>query len=49
VSVLGAGDFGMLLIAGGVDVWTSARTGIRLEVREQFPIMLAFRCGAVFR
>jgi len=48
-SFLGGGAFGMLLAAGGVDVWTSRRSGIRLEARGQFPIMLAFRCGLVFR
>jgi len=50
VTVLGGhADFGTLLFAGGVDVWTGRRVGLRFEVREQFPIMTAFRCGVVFR
>ena len=39
----------MLHIAGGVDWWVSETAGLRFEVREQFPSMLAFRCGFVFR
>jgi hypothetical protein len=39
----------MLHIAAGFDWWASRRAGLRFEVREQFPSMLAFRCGVVFR
>ena len=43
------GEFGMILLSGGVDWWTSRRAGIRVEVRGQFPIMLGVRAGIVFR
>jgi hypothetical protein len=39
----------MLHIAAGLDWWAGRRAGLRFEVREQFPSMLAFRCGIVFR
>ena len=39
----------MLHIGGGVDWWVSETAGLRFEVREQFPSMLVFRCGLVFR
>jgi hypothetical protein len=43
------GEFGMILLSGGFDWWTSHRTGIRVELRGQFPIMLGVRAGIVFR
>jgi hypothetical protein len=47
--LVGEGQYGMILLAGGVDVWTSSRAGIRLETRAQFPILFSVRCGIVFR
>jgi hypothetical protein len=43
------GEFGMILLSGGFDWWTSRRAGLRVEVRGQFPIMLGIRAGIVFR
>lgn len=43
------GEYGMLLLSGGFDWWTSRRAGIRVEVRGQFPIMLGVRTGLVLR
>ena len=43
------GEYGMLLLSGGFDWWTSRRAGIRVEVRGQFPIMLGVRAGLVLR
>lgn len=43
------GEFGMILLSGGFDWWTTRRTGIRVEIRGQFPIMLGIRAGIVFR
>jgi hypothetical protein len=39
----------LLHLAGGVDVWTMRRTGLRFEVLGQFPSMLGVRAGIVFR
>jgi hypothetical protein len=43
------GEYGMILLSGGFDWWTSRRAGIRVEVRGQFPIMLGVRAGLVLR
>jgi hypothetical protein len=45
----GENTYGMVLLAGGLDWWSSQHAGIRLEVRGQFPIMLGVRVGMVFR
>jgi hypothetical protein len=39
----------MLHVAGGIDWWTTERAGFRFEVREQYPWLLSFRAGVVFR
>ena len=41
--------FGTLDFGGGVDWWAGRRRGLRLEVRAQYPAMLSFRAGVVFR
>jgi hypothetical protein len=43
------GEYGMILLSGGFDWWSSRRAGIRVEVRGQFPIMLGVRAGLVLR
>jgi len=35
-------------LAGGVDWWKTRKAGLRFEVQYQF-VLLAFRCGVVFR
>lgn len=39
----------LLQVSGGADLWTSRRTGLRIEVRAALGGMLAFRAGLVFR